>query len=285
MKIAVLGAGAMGSRMAHRLIATGQHRVTVWNRTADRLRPLVDAGATAAGTPAEAARRQDLVLSMLRDDDAARSVWLDPDHGALPAMTSGTVAADSSTVTPSWSRELAARCTDHGVAFLDAPVAGSRPQADAGALIFFVGGDPATLPRVEPILRTLGGAVHHVGPVGAGTQLKLAVNALFAIQLAAAAELLSALHGTDLDPGRAAAVLAETPVASPATAAATTAMLQQLYVPAFPIDLVAKDLRYVTAQPDAALPLTRAAAEIYERAAAQGHGNDNITGIIQLYLH
>ncbi|HET9517064.1 MAG TPA: NAD(P)-binding domain-containing protein, partial [Actinoplanes sp.] len=132
MKIAVLGLGAMGSRMARRLLATGEHDLTVWNRTAEMTRPLVEAGAAAAATPAAAATQCDLVLSMLRDDDAGREVWLAPDTGALAAMAPGTVAVDCSTVSPTFSTELAARCALRGVDFLDAPVLGSRPQADAG---------------------------------------------------------------------------------------------------------------------------------------------------------
>jgi 3-hydroxyisobutyrate dehydrogenase len=286
MQIAVLGLGAMGTRMAHRLLAAGEHEITVWNRTAEARRPLVEAGATAAPTPAAAAERCDLVLSMLRDDDAGRGAWLAPDVGALAAMAPGTVAVDCSTVTPAFATDLAARCARRGVGFLDAPVLGSRPQADAGTLIFVAGGDPAVLRRAEPVLRRLGGAVHHMGPAGTGARMKLLVNSLFAVQVAAAAELLGALHDTDLDPARAVEVLATTPVASPAAATAATAMLGHTFPPAFPIELVTKDLEYATADAalrHAALPLTHAAAGTYRRAVEHGHGAANITGIVQLY--
>lgn len=286
MKITVLGLGAMGSRMAHRLIATGEHEVTVWNRSAEACQPLIHTGAKAAPTPASAVIDSDLVLSMLRDDDAGRSVWLAPDTGALAAMTPGAVAVDSSTVTPTFSSELADHCARHGVEFLDAPVLGSRPQADAGALIFLAGGDPTVLHRVEPVLRQIGGAVHHTGPAGTGARMKLLANALFAVQVAAVAELLGSLRDTDLDPARAVDILATTPVASPAATAAATAMLGQTFPPAFPIELVSKDLRYATddaALRDAAVPLTHAAAEAYEKALEYGHGAENLTGIIQLY--
>ncbi len=286
MKIAVLGIGAMGSRMAGRLLATGAHDLTVWNRTAEATRPLVEAGATAASTPAAAVQRCDLVISMLRDDDAGRSVWLSTDSGALAAMTPGTTAVDCSTVTPAFAAELATRCTQHGVDFLDAPVLGSRPQADAGTLIFLVGGQPAVAHRVEPVLRQIGGAVHHMGPAGTGSRMKLLANSLFAVQVAAVAELLGALHATDLDAARAIEVLTATPVTSPAAATAATAMLGRTFPAAFPIDLVAKDLKYAAA--DAAsrhanVPVTRAATDTYQQAISRGHGQDNITGVIQLY--
>lgn len=286
MKIAVLGTGAMGARMAHRLIASGEHEVTVWNRTATRTRPLLDAGASGADTPAHAAAGADLVLSMLRDDDAARSTWLDPAVGALPAMAPGAVAVDCSTVTPAWSRRLAAECAERSVAFLDAPVAGSRPQADAGALIFFVGGDAGPLDRVGPVLGLLGAAVHHIGPAGSGAQVKLAVNALFAVQVGALAELLAGLRGSGVDPARAAEVIGATPVAGPAAAAAGSAMVRRDFTPAFPIELVEKDLGYATddaATRDVELPVVTATLQLYRRAAHQGYAQDNITGVIQLH--
>lgn len=286
MKIAVLGLGAMGSRMARRLLAAGEHDLTVWNRTAEATRALVEAGATATSTPAAAAQQRDLVISMLRDDDAGRSVWLAPDIGALTTMAPGTVAVDCSTVTPAFVAELAGRCTQRGVDFLDAPVLGSRPQADAGTLIFLVGGQPTVAHRVQPVLRQIGGAVHHMGPAGTGSQMKLLVNSLFAVQIAAVAELLGALHDTDLHTARAIEVLAATPVASPAVATAATAMLGHTFPAAFPIELVAKDLQYAAA--DAAsrhctVPLTHAAAGTYQQAIGQGHGQDNITGVVQLF--
>jgi len=285
MRIAVLGTGAMGSRMAERLMDAGQHQVTVWNRTPQRAEPLVRAGATAAATPAQAAHGQDVVLSMLRDDGAARDAWLAPGTGALSAMSPGATAVDCSTVTPAWSRELAGRGADRSVAVLDAPLAGSRPQAEAGVLIFFVGGDAIALGRVRPVLDQLGSAVHHVGPAGAGAQVKLAVNALFAVQVATLAELLHALTGTDVDPALAAEVLATTPVASPAASAAATAIVNHAFAPAFPIELVTKDLAYAlddARSRQAPLPLVQAASTRYQLALDQGHGQDNITAVAQV---
>jgi 3-hydroxyisobutyrate dehydrogenase len=287
MKVAILGTGAMGSRMARRLLDTGQYDVTVWNRTAERTRPLTEGGAHLVDSPAQAGRDGDVVLSMVRDDEAARAVWLEPASGALSTMPPGAVAIDCSTVTPNWSRELAARGAERDVAVLDAPLAGSRPQAESGGLIFFVGGDQAALDRVRPLLLTLGGVVHHVGPAGAGTQVKLAVNALFAVQVATVAELLATLAGTDVSPARALEVIASTPVAAPAIAAAAEAMLRRAYEPSFPIDLVVKDLGYAAA--DGAtrgrdLPVVRSAQDIYRQAARAGHGGDDITGVLQHYL-
>ena len=120
-KISVLGLGAMGARMAAHLIKAG-HDVTVWNRTADATRPLVAAGATQAQTPREAAAGAAFVVTMVRDDDASRRVWLDPDNGALAGMAAGAVAIESSTLTPGWIRELGHAIAERGVALLEAPV-------------------------------------------------------------------------------------------------------------------------------------------------------------------
>src|SRR5689334_7317329 len=127
-RISFLGLGIMGAAMARRLLDNG-FELTVWNRNAARADALVTAGATRAATPADAARNADAVIAMLADDAASRVVWLG-DAGALAAMNPGTLAIDSSTLTVGWMRELGAQAAASGVSFLDAPVTGSKPQAE-----------------------------------------------------------------------------------------------------------------------------------------------------------
>jgi 3-hydroxyisobutyrate dehydrogenase len=283
MKIAILGTGAMGSRIATRLQTVGGHQVTVWNRTPGPAEELRTSGVTTASSPAEAAGGQDIVLSMLRDDDAARAVWIE--GGALDAMTPGAIAIESSTVSPEWARELARLGRDRSLGVLDCPVVGSRPHAEAGSLTLLVGGDVAVLERARPVLETVGYAVHHVGVAGAGSQLKLAINALFAAQVAMVAEHLAALTGTDVETQRAAEVIASSPVASPAGTAAASSILNQQFAPNFPIELVVKDLVYAAADARArgkAMPLTESVLIQYERASEVCAGA-NITGIASLY--
>ena len=131
MKVAVLGLGIMGAGMARQLVAK-QFDVTVWNRDAAKTAPLKSAGARVATTPAMAAADADIAFAMLANDDASRAVWLGAD-GALAAMRQGSVAVESSTLTVDWIRELAAAASDRGVDFLDAPVTGSKVQAETGA--------------------------------------------------------------------------------------------------------------------------------------------------------
>jgi len=148
MDIAFLGLGAMGARMAARLVAAG-HAVAVWNRSLAAAAPLVAAGARLTATPAEAASGATVVFSMVTDDVAARRVWLGGD-GAAAALRPGAVAIECSTVTPGWVRELAGGVAARGAHLLDAPVAGSRPQAEAGQLVFMVGGEAAALEAARP---------------------------------------------------------------------------------------------------------------------------------------
>ncbi|WP_425648127.1 NAD(P)-dependent oxidoreductase [Agrobacterium leguminum] len=128
------------------------HKVTVWNRTPDAAVPLVAAGTRQATTPKEAASGAAFVIAMVRDDQASRHVWLDPETGALAGMSAGTVAIESSTLTPGWVRELGQSASRQGVSFLEAPVSGSRPQAEAGQLVYLVDGSAGTLNRAEPLL-------------------------------------------------------------------------------------------------------------------------------------
>ncbi len=285
MRIAILGLGAMGSRMAKRLLQAG-HAVTVYNRSSSPVDELVRAGAIHGKTPRIAAEGAEIVIAMVRDDGASRAVWCDERNGAVKGLGSGAIAIESSTLSPHWIGELAARVRRSGAAFLDAPVVGSRPQADAGQLIHLVGGDTEVFDRARNILSALGGAAHHVGPVGTGSTLKLAVNALFGTQVAALAELLALLRRSGGDPVALGEVLSSLPVTSPAAKGALALMLKQMDSPLFPIDLVEKDFAYTLAHADRAcieLPLTRAAHGQFAKAKAEGLEASNITALARLY--
>jgi len=283
--IAFLGLGAMGSRMATRLLTAG-HRVVVWNRSPEAAAPLVAAGATAADTPREAVTGAAFVFAMLRDDVASRAVWTDAADGALAGLAAGALAIECSTLSVAWVRELAVLAGGRGAAFLDAPLAGSRPQAEAGALIFLAGGDAADLARAAPVLRCMGSAVHHAGPNGAGAMVKLAINALLGVQAAAMAELIGLLRRSGLDVAHAVEIIGATPVCSPAAKVAAAAMLAGNFAPLFPVALVEKDFDYLlraAAAGAARLPVSAAVRGVMADAIAQGFGADNITGIARLY--
>ena len=284
-KITVLGLGAMGSRMALRLIDAG-YAVTVWNRSPEPVASLVAAGAISAATPAEAAQGAEFVLVMVRDDAASEAVWLDPDTGALSALRSDAVAIDCSTLSVDWVERLAREMAGRPIAFLDAPIAGSRPQADAGQLIFFVGGEAEVVARARPILASMAAAIHPVGGVGAGSVVKLAVNTLFGVQVAALAEILGVLARSDLDLARAVEVLGATPVCSPAAKGAAVSMLTEAFAPLFPVALVEKDFGYAQASADSVgltAPVTASARSVFARAIQAGLGGEHLTAVARLY--
>jgi 3-hydroxyisobutyrate dehydrogenase len=283
-KIAVLGLGAMGSRMAARLIGAG-HQLTVWNRSPDAAAPLLAAGAKQAATPKDAAAGADFVITMLRDNEASRQVWLDPASGALAGMDKNAIAIESSTLTPEWVRELGAATAAHGISLLEAPVAGSRPQAEAGQLIYLVGGDAEILKRAEPVLQALGSAIHHVGPLGAGALVKLTTNTLLGIQVTVLAELIGMLGRSGADVQRAIDAVAATPVWSPAAQRLAGLMLSGNTAPQFPIELIEKDFSYAlqAAGSEQAAPTIAAARGVFRDAIKRGLGASNMTAVVQMF--
>jgi 3-hydroxyisobutyrate dehydrogenase-like beta-hydroxyacid dehydrogenase len=272
--------------MAQNLLSAG-HTVVVYSRTHDKVMPLVNQGAVYAATPRDAALQAEVVISMVTDDQASRTIWLTPETGAIAGLNETQIAIESSTLTVEWIKTLAVEIDRCGAAFLDAPVVGSRPQADAGKLIYLVGGRAETVTRVQAVLADAGGiTVHHVGELGHGMAMKLAVNALFGIQVAALAEMIALLTKTGLSSATAMECLGELPVISPAAKNAGNLMLTHNHAPLFPISLVEKDFRNTlqTAQAaDASIPVAAAAHNVYLDAIAKGYSSDNITGVIQLY--
>ena len=283
-KIAFLGLGAMGSRMVSNLIQAG-HQLHIWNRTRTRCNSLADMGATAHDSPREAVQQADIVFSMVRDDVASRTVWLDEDMGALAGMAEDTIAIECSTLSLNWCMQLSRHMASHQVRFLDAPVVGSRPQAEAHQLIHLVGGDSSIVQQVTTVLEASAGAIHHIGKPGAGMAMKLAVNALFGIQVAALGELLTLLASQGINTATAAAMFGELPVTSPAAKIMAASIASDSFTPLFPIELVHKDLGYAieAAEPVSSLPLTTNTQALFARAIKYGYGEENINAIAKIF--
>mgnify|MGYP001800120603 CR=1 FL=1 len=286
-KIAVLGLGAMGSRMAANLLKAG-YTVTVWNRSPESAKPLAAKGATVANTPKLAAKSADIVISMVTDINASKAVWLDSETGALLGMRQNAIAIESSTLTVNWVKELAAETTSQGFAFLDAPVVGTRPQADSGNLVYLVGGKAEILKQAENILLSAGGGkINHVGDIGDGMAMKLAVNAMFGIQVAAFSEIIGMLTKNGLELEKAIQCLGDLPVTSPAVKNAANLILKDNHQAMFPISLVEKDFRYVmqtAADIEAKVPVSEAIYQVYLDAVDKGYDGDNITGVAKLFI-
>lgn len=282
-QITVLGLGAMGSRMAANLLAAGHH-VTVWNRTPAAAETLVSQGAVQALTPREAAKGADFVISMLRDDVASRQVWLDAETGAILGMAAGAVAIESSTLTPDWVKELGMRLEVKNISLLEAPVSGSRPQAEAGQLVYLVGGDDAVLERARPLLDVMGSAIQHVGKLGHGALVKLTTNALLGIQISALAEIINLLKHNDVDPTLALGAMSKTPVWSPVATVMSNSMLTGNFAPMFTVDLIEKDFGYAlqAASSLSAAPTTAAVRDVFRQAIAQGFSQENVTSVVKL---
>ncbi|MDH2393021.1 NAD(P)-dependent oxidoreductase [Streptomyces sp. HNM0663] len=284
-RVAVIGLGAMGARLARNLRAGG-YPVVVANRSPEPVRRLAAAGATAAASPADAAARADVVLVTVTDDDASETVWLDPRTGVLAGAPRGVLAIDAGTLSPGWVRKLAATATGAGLRFLEAPMIGSRPQVEARALVHLAGGPPEVLVDARGVLEESAARIQHVGDYGAAATLKLIVNAALATQVAVMAELLGVASRAGLDPAEAVRVLTDLPVTSPAAARAIGVMTAGDFTPNFPVRLAAKDLRYLTALADELAdrtPMTRTALACYERADATGHADDDLTAVAATY--
>ncbi|MEA1649524.1 NAD(P)-dependent oxidoreductase [Nitrospirillum sp. BR 11164] len=284
-KVAFLGLGAMGTRMAANLVRAG-HTVTVWNRSPAATADLAALGAAVAPSPRAAAAGADLVVTMVADDTASRAVWLDEGTGALAGLDTGAIAIECGTVSPAWATQLAAAVTATGAGFLEAPVVGSLPQAQEGKLIILAGGDRDAFDRAQPALAPLAAVVRHVGPVGRGAAMKLAVNGLLGIQLAAWAEMMGFLARAGFDGAAALDILTTLPVASPAAAGYARMMQAGDFAVRFPVDLMAKDFRYGTQAADALkadTPVADATLAVLERAREAGHGAENVSALIRLY--
>jgi 3-hydroxyisobutyrate dehydrogenase len=208
MRIGIAGIGNMGSAIGPRLIEVG-HTLTVWNRTADKTKPLAEAGAAVAGTPAELASATDIVISLLIDAAAIDAVYDGP-QGLLSGNVSGKLFIEMSTVTPESQVALAPKVRAKGAAFVECPVSGSVIPARAGKLLGLMGAEPVDAARARPLLEQMCRRVMHAGPVGSGALLKLAVNLPLMVYWQALGEQLSLCKSLTIDPAELLDFLSET---------------------------------------------------------------------------
>jgi 3-hydroxyisobutyrate dehydrogenase len=276
-RVSFIGLGAMGSRMAGRLLAAG-YDLTVYNRGHERTRPLEERGAKVASTPADAARQADIVLVSVSDDTAAEAVIAGP-AGALSVLPRDAIIINTSTVSPRLSRRLAQAALARGAWVLDSPVSGSTPQAEEGQLVIFVGGAEAAYRRSEPILSVLARESFYVGPAGAGSTMKLCVNALLGLGLQALAEAIALGLKAGLERGRFLDVLGSTVVLSASQRSKLDNVRNETYPPTFPLRLMLKDFALILDSASGfsvAMPATAAARQVCaaEALRQQGRGRD-----------
>jgi 3-hydroxyisobutyrate dehydrogenase-like beta-hydroxyacid dehydrogenase len=274
--VGVIGLGAMGSRVARRLIGAG-HDVVVWNRSPEKARDLVAAGASAAETPADATRRSEIVITMVSDPAALTAVTEGP-SGVAAAADAATTVVNMTTVGPAAVHRLA-ETLPAGTPLLDAPVLGSLPEAESGSLTIFVGGAEADLGRVEPVLNVLGSPLH-VGGVGAASAAKLVANfTLFGV-LGVIGEALAAADALGLSRESAFEVLAATPVAAQAERR-RPAIEADEYPPRFKLSLARKDVELLAlAVPDSDLRIFEAARRWLADAENAGRGDQDYAAVL-----
>lgn len=272
--VAVLGCGRMGTAMARRLIETG-HAVRVWNRTSARMAGAVEAGATGCASAAEAVAGADVAILSLTDATARDAVI-----AALPAeVLAGKLVIDTSTVAPDSLAAVAAELAGKGADFVECPVGGTVAPALAGQLLGLAGGEAAGFARARPVLEALCRRVVHLGPVGNGARMKLAINLPLGVYWAVLGEVLALLEGSDIDPGTAIDVLADSSGA-PAMLKGRMAVIARTLagedVPgSFDLAGLAKDMRLAISAAGGAghdMALSRQAVAAYDAAIAAGHG-------------
>lgn len=273
--VGFIGLGAMGSRMAGRLLDAG-YPLGVYNRSQDKTRPLAERGARVYDSPRALAQNADVVLSSLTDDAAVEQTLLG-DAGAVAGARAGATLIDLSSVSPAMSRRVAAAAQSRGVDALDAAVSGSTPLAEAGTLVVFVGGDRAAYERNRPILDVIGQPNFYLGPNGAGTSMKLVANTLLGVGVQALAEAIALGERSGLDKDVLLDVLDQTTVVPQALKPKLALARTEAYPVAFALRLMWKDFGNIlrTAEEHSVpMPVTAAAAQICAVEQAKGIEED-----------
>ena len=285
MPVGFIGLGAMGSRMAGRLLAA-RHDVLVYNRTPERTRPLEQSGAKVAPTAKQLAAGVDVVCSSVANDAALEEVMFGPD-GALAGARPGTVVIEMSTVSPRTSRRLHEAARSKGVAVLDAPVSGSTVQAEQGQLVIFVGGEEDVYQKCQPILAVLGSKTFYLGLSGAGATMKLCVNTLLGLGVQALAEAIALGLKAGLPRERFIQVLGETAVVSPSQKAKLENARKDEYPPAFALRLMLKDFGLIVETGmELSVPMPATAAAVQVAAAERGrqlatHSDEDFSVVVR----
>jgi 3-hydroxyisobutyrate dehydrogenase-like beta-hydroxyacid dehydrogenase len=282
--VGFLGLGLMGSRMAKNLAAKG-FEVTVWNRSRDKAQALASSGVHVATTPAELARAVDVICTCVADVPALRTVTLGPD-GLVHGLKSGQLFIDFSTVSVAVMQELGATFGAKGVDVIDAPVTGSKNGAEKGTLVIMAGGSDAAMARADAVFKAVGEKVIHCGPLGAGTQVKLAGNGLIAAMLQAFSEGLLLTSKAGVDPRKFIEVVQASGFRSPYFDFKGKALLERDFSTHFEIDLMHKDLTLLlenAATHRVPTPTAASLRETYALARAAGKGRDDIGAVITAY--
>jgi len=284
LRVAVLGTGLMGGAMVGTLRRAG-FDVVVWNRTASRAREVAEAtGAAAAATASAAVGGVDVVLSSLADDRAVLETYLG-DTGAVSGLRTGQVVLEMSTIAPATVLRLRRPVEDAGADLLDAPVSGSVPSVERGELTIMLGGDAGALERARPVLDVLGAKVFHLGALGAGATMKLAVNALVHTIDVGLSEALVLAEKAGIERSSAYDVFVSGSAAAPFLHYKRQAFERPDETPiAFALDLMAKDLDLILSlarEVGVRMDQAERNREVVERALAAGFSGRDMSAIAE----
>ena len=264
--IGLLGLGLMGHPMAVNFLKKG-FSLTVWNRTASRTKDLASQGAKVAATPQDAAAASDVLLMIVSDPPAVEQVlW--SDKGVFKGLRRSSVLVDCSTISPDLARRSGAACSERGIEYLDAPVTGGTWGAEKGELVMMVGGSAETLKRVEPVFGAIAKRWFHLGPVGAGQTVKLAMNLLLALEVQAFAEALALTEAGGVSGEGLVEVMQASMGRAPVLDVKAPLLLKRNYPPSFPLRLMHKDIALaldLAKELSVSLPAGSAAREVYAK--------------------
>ncbi|HSQ36882.1 MAG TPA: NAD(P)-dependent oxidoreductase [Acidimicrobiia bacterium] len=281
-RVGFIGLGIMGSGMARNLLANG-HALCVWNRSPERLAPILGAGATAADSPADLARRSDLVMICVSDTPDVEQVALGP-GGVLDGLSPGSLVVDHSSISPRATRRLAEAAAAKGAHWLDAPVSGGSEGAARGTLSIMVGGDPAQVERARPYLEAYGTAITHVGPSGAGQIAKIVNQILVVVTQQGVGEALLLAQAGGLGLNTAIDAVKGGAAGSWMLANRGPQMARRDWRPGFTIDLQQKDLRLALEAADelgVPLPATALVFQLYRGLQQQGLGQEGNHALVK----
>ena len=281
-RVGFIGLGIMGSGMARNLLANG-HALCVWNRSPERLAPILGAGAIAADSPADLARRSDLVMICVSDTPDVEQVALGP-GGVLDGLSPGSLVVDHSSISPRATRRLAEAAAAKGAHWLDAPVSGGSEGAARGTLSIMVGGDPAQVERARPYLEAYGTAITHVGPSGAGQIAKIVNQILVVVTQQGVGEALLLAQAGGLGLNTAIDAVKGGAAGSWMLANRGPQMARRDWRPGFTIDLQQKDLRLALEAADelgVPLPATALVFQLYRGLQQQGLGQEGNHALVK----
>ncbi|TXK82532.1 NAD(P)-binding domain-containing protein [Paenibacillus sp. N3.4] len=283
-RIGFIGLGTMGNPMAANLIKKG-YMVTVYNRTTEKANELVRLGAELARTPAEAAKSSDVLFTMLSNDAALLDTFYS-EQGILSGLHPALTIIDSSTVAAQTSQKLAEELEAHFVDFLDAPVTGTKPAAEAGTLTFMVGGNKEVFDEHKDLLLALGSKALYLGPSGSGSYAKIAHNTMVGINLVGLAEGLSIATKAGINPVQFLEIVRSGGANSKQVELKADKILDRDFSNQFSLKLMLKDLvlaQELTSKFQMPAPMLQAATGLIQMGLSKGLGEEDLSAVIQCY--